>query len=859
MEIDIINKMLKERFSQPLPEHHDRRIIFWRDPDGEFAEMMDDVSVEGVKVLRLTGDNNFYAKHLLLIEDAFSDYLVYNPVQHSRVHDNWLHDIELMSEEFRADLHAMRMDKLNMKESLSMRKAVKQYSRFFENQERVQKLEAMGTFYESPVQLHLDVLSVLTGARKSTPGAIIGALLLDSLYEDENKALTAVRKFGNIDVLWEVVSRTTGWAPSDEPQLYELGAHIMITALSSVVGRKPLHALSHFITEDKQTACSSIIDEWIEAYGEDAVSELFTDITERYRIVSYIESMDVMILKGADILPCIDECIIAHYMKEIGEDIVKHTEILDMVESRRTGRWFNRFSYFYDGLYYIGKMQEFYITHGAGFHYGTHEEMWNAYCSELYLMDSYYRKFHVAFRKSLKNVSENDDLYKNIADTAERIYKNSYLTELNTQWNKLIEEDMALNGKLSGIVHQTDFYNHHVKPVINNGNRVFVIISDAFRYEIAEELNRRLIGETNGTAKLSAMQAVFPSVTKNGMASLLPHNNISIDNNMNVLVNGMGTDSTKQREQILKSYCDRNAAITYSELLSMKQAQRREFVSGAECVYIYHNTVDAYGDKASTESQVFEACEDAISELRDLVKAVVNTMSGSNIIITADHGFLYSYHPLEEKDKAERALCDNVKTQCGRRFLLTDKNVRAEGMMRVSMDSYNDAIAGFAPYECIRIKKQGGGMNYVHGGVSLQECVVPVITFKNHRPSSRGFVEITKVGVQLLSISRKISNSIFSLDFYQSEPVKDKVVAAEYILFFEDETGREVSDKQLIIADKTDENNTNRTFRVRFTLKSLQFERKTGYYLVIADKNTREVLSKTEYTIDIAFSGDFDF
>lgn len=42
------------------------------------------------------------------------------------------------------------------------------------------------------------------------------------------------------------------------------------------------------------------------------------------------------------------------------------------------------------------------------------------------------------------------------------------------------------------------------------------------------------------------------------------------------------------------------------------------------------------------------------------------------------------------------------------------------------LDGKSD-FGGFAPRESIRLKMNGGGMNFVHGGISLQKMVVPVI------------------------------------------------------------------------------------------------------------------------------------
>ena len=114
MESEVIRKRLEARFAAPLPEFYKRRIIFWHDEDQSFGEMIDELNIQEVKVLKLTGSNNFYAKQLLSEDDTISNYLVYNPISYNDIQDNWLLDIECYSEEFRADLLSMRMDEFGI-------------------------------------------------------------------------------------------------------------------------------------------------------------------------------------------------------------------------------------------------------------------------------------------------------------------------------------------------------------------------------------------------------------------------------------------------------------------------------------------------------------------------------------------------------------------------------------------------------------------------------------------------------------------------------------------------------------------------------------------------------------------------
>lgn len=565
-------------------------------------------------------------------------------------------------------------------------------------------------------------------------------------------------------------------------------------------------------------------------------------------------------LLNGECFPCINECIIRRFMTEISENIIKVEDIVRAINTRRTMKWYKRVRHYYDGLYQVANMQKFNRNHIAGFHIAEHSKLFKAYCDEYYKMDTYYRHFHSAFGKSLKESSTVlEDLYKNVAEYVENLYANWYLNTLGSQWNKLTCDEFAKNSELADIPQQSRFYNNEVSPLLQNNGRVYVIISDALRYEVAAELCRLLVAETKGNAKISAMQSTFPSATPYGMAALLPHRQITLDENLNVLCDGLSTDGTVAREKVLKSAYAGNVAVTYKEFLSMKQAEKREKVADAQVVYIYHNTIDNAGESRPTEDKVFEACEDAISEIKNLVRVITNDLSGTNILITADHGFLYSYRPLEEKDKADKNFVSGEIKELDRRYVICDSECSAERMIRIPLNNMHTELVGYAPLENIRIKKPGGSMNYVHGGVSLQECAVPVIEFKNMRASSKKFVDVRKAELQLLSQSRKVSNSIFTLDFYQKEAVGGKVTAVTYNVFMSDATGKPVSDTQTIIADKTDSDAMNRTFHTRFTLKSEEFKKTESYFLTILEKGTANVIAREEFSIDIAFVNDFDF
>lgn len=856
-----VEQTLKERFAAPLEENYKRRIIFWQDPDGEFSDLVDELCIDGVKILKLTGKNNFAAKHILSETDTDSNYLVYNPISYSDIRDNWLLDIELYSEEFRADLLSIRMQSLGVSDTPQMRKAMKSYSKFFENKERVAKLTAFKSNYTNVGQLHIDILAALSGTSSNTASGVIRAILMAGLDIESNEAITNIKKFGNESVLWEMIDRYTGYVHDpDQVSLIGLASHILITTLSMTMKSSCLNGLEKLISEPHQQRCYDLINEWMHSEDDDELYEIARDVEDHHHLVKRFDGLDVQDLLNSECFPCINECILRRYMTEISENIIKADDMVAAVEKRRTLKWYKRVRYYYDGLLQVAQMQQFYQANIGGFHIADYTKLWKEYTGNYCKMDHFYRQFHAAFGKSLKESSTVlEDLYKNVADYVEKLYKNWYLATLGNQWTTLVRDELSQSSRLLGITNQEDFYRSYVKPIVSNGSRAFVIISDALRYEVAVELTSKLLRETKGAAKISSMQSVFPSVTKFGMAALLPHRELQLTEDIKVLCDGEPTEGTAGRQKILTAVHEGNVAIAYKTLLGMKTAERRELVSNAQVVYIYHNAIDAVGDKAATEDQVFEACDQAVTELKNLVRLVANDMNGTNILITADHGFLYSYKPLDESDKAEKSFVSGHIIELDRRYVIADGDCTADHMLKIPMTHCGSDLVGFTPLDNIRMKKQGGGMNYVHGGISLQESVVPVIEYKNLRTSSKKFVDVKKAELQLISQSRKVSNSIFSLDFYQKEAVSGKITAATYEIYMADASGKAVSDKKTVIADKTSTNGSDRVFRTRFTLKSMDFKKTDTYYLTVVEKGTTNITDRVEFTIDIAFVNDFDF
>ena len=859
MEANKITQDLKELFAAPLRDFYRRRIVFWHDEDQEFETMLDELAIPGVTIIKLTGTNNFAVKKLLLHDDLTGNYLVYDPFPHATPQDNWMRDIEHFSEEYRADYYSLLMSELNIDPKPAMRKTVKLYADFFKNKQRTEKLKRIERVYETPLQLHIDIMAVLAGLSGGTAQDVIIAVLEGGLAEETNSALNAIQQFGNIEAFWQLVHKYTGFTHSDETPLACLASHILLTALSQTMNPSVLKGLERFISESNKAYCYSIVHEWRNREDNSELFRLCRTVEQELRLPARFEKQEIETLLTGDIFPAIHETILKRFFAEVADQVVKADLMLKTAENRRTSGWSERYAYYYDCLYYIAKMQEFYQANVGGFHIVEPKNIWKFYADKAYEMDSFYRHFHFAFGNSLKDSNPAlEDSLKHAADHVEALYQNWFLKELSGCWTSAAADDLARIGYVSEIAKQRDFFRHYIKPAASN-SRVFVIISDALRYEVAIELCNSITRTTRGSAKVETVQSVFPSITKFGMAALLPGKELSVNDGMEVLVDGMQTRSTVEREKVLCNTNGDSIAVQYSDVLNMKRVERRELVSGKSVVYIYHNTIDATGDKPATERKVFEACDDTMQELSNLLRVVVNDMQGTDVFITADHGFLYTYSPLAESDKLSKTAFSGEFYEAGRRYAIAMPDTTADFLLPVKMEReiVGTPVKGFTPRDATRIKVPGSGENYVHGGVSLQEMLVPVIVYKNLRASSKKYVEVSNAELKLLSESRKVSNLLFSLDFFQRQPIGEKIQPCTYTIYMTDDEGKIVSDRQMVIADRTSANASERVFRVRLNLKAWAYDRSKIYRLIIA--NDTDVPQEVEFHIDIAFADDFGF
>ena len=424
---------------------------------------------------------------------------------------------------------------------------------------------------------------------------------------------------------------------------------------------------------------------------------------------------------------------------------------------------------------------------------------------------------------------------------------------------KFVDAELPERWAIDGVRNQYQFFARHVGPWLDEADkrRAFVIISDAMRYEVAEELTACLNGTYRVQAELSSQLGVLPSYTALGMASLLPHSKLEYTEKGGVLVDGKPTASLEQRNEILRAAG--GMAVKADQLLALKKEEGREFIVGKHLVYIYHDEIDARGDKAATEGDTFEAVGKTIQELADLVRYVVNNLNANYVVITADHGFLFTETAPSDPDKSRLEDKPDGTIMAKKRYLLGYDLPDHEQAWRGDTAMTAEAEGGlqfWVPKGNNRFHFTGGA-RFIHGGAMLQEIVVPVIKVKHIKDKgSREKTQSTHVAVQVLGTTHKITAPKHRFNLLQMEPVAEraKAVTLKIAVYEGDEP---VTSIEAVTFDSRSSNLNERQKSVILTLQDRPYDKRTLYRLVLRDADTGIEQASLAVIIDRAIIDDF--
>ncbi len=826
--------------------HPGRRVVFWYDPDGQFADAFKELQLDGIKKLQL-GDTPFTVKYHLFIEQPEQPFLLYAPFPEPPNQDNWLLDIQLSGLTFSADPAALIYADLGFKQR-SLEITIRDRLKFFNSRKRTEALQNMGLPPDTDERgLILAMLSVLAGLKVPDAGTLIRQVLLKGLLESDNLLWKDIERFVHPHDFWRVVQEHTGFADAT-PSLRKLFVQVLITHFEkSLHGPIPIAFKAQVITPGQRAY--AFIDQWMrDQQDSPGWKELSQQIAEELNILDAIQNLSPEVLYEAATFEVVDQAIIRACVKALRSPTPDLTPWPNWLQARRTLFWFSKYEFFYCALDAAIELLELKRQYPEGFRMPA-PQLFQAYAKQVYRFDQTYRHFILASDAAF------GDILKGLIEDIENLYTQWYLDELGEAWSDALENSW----QLANIPSQTSFFGGHVQPIISRKDpeKAFVIISDALRYEVASELAETIQKELRGKTTIEHLFGVLPSVTKLGMAALLPGMKLELlPGNSDILRDRLSTQGTAARQKVLDQNSRVEATILAAqELLTMNAEQGRAAISPYRLIYIYHNTIDAIGDKAASEHQVFAACSQAISELVRLVKKICNSLNGTHVLITSDHGFLYQRRLIAEADKRPLPRGEGV-LETNRRYVL-GRNLEADSGTKAFNLPYDTGGAiAIVPRGSLRFAVQGAGSQYVHGGASLQEICIPVITYHHQRAVKGDEGPARKVGVQVNARARRVTNNRFSLSLVQPEAVEGRWRSRQVtVALYDPESLAPITDVPGAELSSSSVSPSDREFSMRLTVTTTNPP--TTAYLIVKDADDESELLRETWIVNLGITNDF--
>ncbi|MUV38425.1 hypothetical protein JNUCC1_02263 [Lentibacillus sp. JNUCC-1] len=845
MNLSETQRVLADFFQKELTHNKKRHLVFWYDESGEFAEDIEQIDIPGVRKWIIRKDNLFATKYELEKRDPDSHFLLYANMPKPIPREDWLYDQFCMGQEFATDKITVIMRELGLTDD-ALRETFKTFQSFFNNKERLRAFRKYDVHDWTEEAIELTVLAALTKSKTNTIDDIIKALMHEH-SEDRTQLWEVMDKYAGSDVFWQLVEKYYGYMYPDK-SLESLALSFIMTYMAEAAEMIEVPQTWKPFISGRTANVVVFMDQWMNHREDRHVYDKVAGQLERHiDMEALLAQWDVRERLAFDAFRIFDRTTIDYVVHQLISGMTYFKAYADMLEKRRHSHWYSEFEQEYGALSGAIELLQLvheelaYIPEMTGF------DLFTTYEKNYYRLDTAYRKFYVHYDR----VKDKDDLL-GLRDYVEKVYTNQFMNELAIKWAHALEATEKEGWPIPGISQQGDFYRDWVMPYQHNNERVFVIISDALRFEVAKEVMNALNHERKASTELKAMQGVLPSFTALGMAALLPHNTLALTEDGKVLADGNSTVGLKNREMLLQTRTPEAMAISFDEVVEMNRGMMREAFQGKKMIYIYHNVIDATGDNASTEQDVFQAAETAVDDITQLVNQLVVNLSVSNVLITADHGFIYQRDNIAESQKTPRYKGESLLLK--RRFMLTDGPINVEETLSYEMNQTNGGKPLFitVPKGINRFPIQGAGANFVHGGAMLQEIVVPVIKFKNDRSRSDENA-VKQVIVRLTTPTRKITHEVTYLTFLQTERVDDKRRPLRLNAYFVDEAGMRVSNENVIIADRTANHPAERTFREKFVFKRMNYDKRKTYTLVLEDEEDKAgaAYERYSFTIDI--------
>ena len=311
-----------------------------------------------------------------------------------------------------------------------------------------------------------------------------------------------------------------------------------------------------------------------------------------------------------------------------------------------------------------------------------------------------------------------------------------------------------------GGLHQTRIFSEVVAP---RPRPVAYFLVDALRFEMGVELSERL----PKTTELSLRHAigVLPSITPLGMAALQPgaagsFGMIEQGGRLGAMIDGVFLPDLPARKKFAAARLPQMLDLSLDEVLVLAPSKLAKKLEGVQVLLVRSREIDHAGEAGMT----FHARPVMDTVIDNLARAIrkLTTAGIEHAVVSADHGHLF--FP-EDRDPSMRTDAPGGHTvELHRRCWIGRGGATPPGCVRVSAAAlgYDSDLELVFPAGA-GVFKAGGDLAFHHGGPTLQELVLPVLSLRSRRreaPPPKSLPAITVSGMPEVVTNRIIAPEI---------------------------------------------------------------------------------------------------
>ena len=837
------------------------RMLFWEDDAGEYRELIPQLQVPGVGVVDAT-QAELATKRLVLRQNPGARYVIYRAGGAPSKTDDLIYDLKCASVPFTVAAEGLWAQECGI--DLRFAYVLAKHPAFFRSKERREGLAKSTLSKTSPDEITLAMcaatLLVRDGSSLDAARDMAKRLIVE--WERGNEeSLRLLDEMGLTDTLWDTLRSKLGYVVPEgsQPSVDDLAFGLLQALLGDLVddGNKmstpeAMRIVSELALQPKTRLA---YEKMVDKYGK----VVFSQVNEG--------DADIAALARIDGLPQIDEAILMRFAQAAvtsGQDVALLEEVYSQ---RQHGVWANRYSAHYKTLLALGRLKDAYAKYGSQISGATtFSALLEGYTGSWYVIDLQYRELIAAWHGIPGKGMFKEKLSPVIA-AIENEYS-QFLSDVTGRWQShAMEEGVWPPDQQTA---QSSFFKRFIEmefPENTHGKRIGVIISDALRYEMGVGLAAQLVASKarsiSGRTSVAVKPAIsmLPSYTQLGMAALLPDGALAIEPDTSVTKGGKPTQGTANRQKLLEERFSGALALQAQSILDAGALPSNDF----PLVFVYHNVIDKVGDKLDTQTTVFRETPRALAEIEQLA-AMLLTAGCKKVFITSDHGFIYQDHDPEAyeyadvKDLSLFKGADTVESAQTRRFVVGSSLPASDALLEFTPNqlSLEGNLKVAVPKGISRLRLSGSGARFVHGGLSPQENVIPVVSVEI--TDAKGATHPTDVAGYPLGRAI-ITGAAVMLDVYQVEPVSDKVSGAVAIVGLYTKDGTLLSSvEHTLTLDSESASSEDRKTRIVVNLTDDVDKHHMAYlriYTRVGQTNARKLAWEREYTINRAFGMDF--